>query len=325
MIIDDCLLVLVHSQAEAVPPRVTTRAKILTKKSAPPVEPKQEQQAAIHSIEELAMIGIIDDMPVMQAARRTRAPATMAARPRVARPKVQRKVPIRTKEPRKPSSRAKKVAEAVPKPVRTQLTPAIIIANLPTPDEKLKERAIEIVQRDIISEPVTAMNTAIRIVMQASLDLGRPYDTNMLAITFSITRSLVMQSLRKHYEDFVEQSLFTEEHFVPTYLWIYGVKDPESQARVVRAIKDSGVAEPGSRSAFSIARDFVILYISEILHGSRVDGASVLTIMHAIKSPPDVPPTFIDMTNSFLYRARMTGRNILKTLPSKTNIASLFS
>lgn len=328
MIIDDCLLVLVHSQAEAVPPRAK-KTPLLTRKSAPVVEPPvlpEVQQAAIHSIEELAMIGIIDDMPVMQAVRRSRAPATMAARPRITRPRPEKKAPLRTKEPRKRAEnarpRAKKTEVAPARPVRTQVTPTVLITRLNTPDEKLKTRALELTQQEIVSEPAVAINTAVRIVMQASLDLGRPYDTNMLAATFGVSRSLIMQSLRKYYEGFTDQSVFTEKDFIGTYLWIYGILETEARATVEKAIELSSVSLPGSRSVFSIARDFVILYVSEILHK---EATSVVTIMSSLKIPAEVPPAFVDMTNSFLYRARTTGRSIVKSLPEKTSIADLFT
>ncbi len=162
----------------------------------------------------------------------------------------------------------------------------------------------------------------------------------MLAVTFGVSRNLVMQALRKHYQDFSEQSSFTEAMFVPTYLWIYGIEDDEEGSicsSIVKAIDLSGTAEPGCRSVFAIARDFVILYLSEVVHGAEASAnrelgglSSITAVMSGIKIKEDVPPSFLEMSNAFLYRARMTGRQVLKARVETVRscggtIAGLFS
>ncbi len=336
MILDECLLVFTQSQVEPQPARISTRGRRgATTADKTPSHDQESPQAIIpiHAVDELTMITCIDAMPAMQTARRVRAPITMSARPRMPRArkitppitapvrKIQQpSLPPVAKRSRKPPT---VTAEKIPR-VRQQvatLTPVTLITSLSTVDLRMKEKALELVSGPIISEPVMPINTAIRAVLQATLDLGRPYDTNMLAATFGVSRSIVMQSLRKYYEDFVEQSLFTEAHFVPTYLWLYGLEGDRAAAeRVVAAIKISGVAEPGSRSVFAIARDFVILYISEVVYGSESKAeltglSSVASVMNSVKIPEAVPHSFVEITNSFLYRARMTGRNVIKNRP----------
>ncbi len=346
MIIDECLLVFVHSQAEPVVPRPSRARKPKAKEEEVKVDLPQASSAPMHSIEELAIIGCVDSMPVMQATKRVRAPTTMAARPRLGRSRQ----PVAPTEPRrtrrspvselasqhKRSSRRKPLAASPPAPraVRvpaTANTPTSLIANLTSPDTKMIEMALELSRVDVISEPVLPIHTAIRTVLQATLILGRPYDTNMLSSTFGVSRSVVMQSLRKYYEGFVEQSMFTEEVFVPTYLWLYGLEgNKEAIESISRAIKISGAAEPGSRSAFAIARDFVILYITEVIHDARSKSdlaglSSVAAVINSIKTTSAVPPCFIEITNSFLYRARMTGRAVLRAKPELGGIiANLF-
>lgn len=331
MIIDECLLVYVHSQEEPPPPKLTTRAakRAAALRAENPQElqiPTTAPKSAMHSIDELSIIGCFDAMPAMQAVRRVRAPMNMSVRPRLSRSRgpaprredLDRKIIKKSKsqdgEYRQPRRKASEVKTRIPPFLATPLS---IITSLQTVDSKMKARAIELASEDIHCEPVIPMNTAIRVVLQATLDLGRPYDTNMLASTMGVTRSLVMQSLRKYYQDFVEQSLFTEADFVPTYLWLYGLDDDPSRAEAVkRAIKLSGADQPGSRSVFAIARDFVILYTSEMICGTELSAlSSVTAMMNKIKIPKDVPPCFLEMTNSFLYRARMTGRTVLKTKP----------
>lgn len=218
--------------------------------------------------------------------------------------------------------KSKVPTEALVKQPKVPVTARLILETLVTTDTKMKEKALELVSRDILSEPVIPMNTAIRVAMQASLELGRPYDANMLAATFSVTRSLVMQSLRKYYVGYTEQSEFTERLFVPTYLWVYGVTAEAAEGRVNHAIDISGAGEPGSRSVFAIARDFVILFVSEILHSGTSGLSSISSMMASIKTSEGVPPCFLDMTNSFLYRARMTGRNVIKAKPELGNMIS---
>lgn len=376
MIIDECLLVYVHTQEEPPPPRLSTRAKASNvKRSAlaaaaakalgivPKEEPLVGPELAMHSLDELAIIGTVDAMPVMQATRRIRAPTTMAARPRIGRPRTaapprppsgERRGPapraasasgLRRRPASRPNSgmiftigdeekprisaRRKPLALKDEEPVAYRLkvqpipvTYRTLIGNLSTSDTVMKDRALVLAEQDILSEPVLPMHTAIRVVLQASLDLGRPYDANMLAATFGTTRSLVMQSLRKYYDSFVEQSMFTELDFVNTYLWIYGLASGDDaqthKTRVIRAIELSGAAEPGCRSVFAIARDFVILYVSEVVYSvdsARIELAglsSVAAVMQSITSPDDVPSCFLEMTNSFLYRARMTGRLVMR-------------
>lgn len=371
MIIDECLLVLVHSQAEPTPPRPTNRSAAARRSTGfiPQDVVGVGPAMPMHSIGELSLVGRVDAMPAMQTIRRMRAPTSMATRPRLghARAPVQGKLVLpreRTQEsiarrdaaatpttvtPRKPrtprvkstdapSVRRARRGKCSDSAVRSAPAPHVVttyhslIANLQTPDASMKARAIEIASRDISSEPVLPINTAIRIVLQATLDLGRPYDTNMLAATFGITRSLVMQSLRKYYKGFMEQSLFTEELFVPTYLWLYGLGgDTQRVKKIVRAIKLSGAAEPGSRSVFAIARDFVILYVTEVMHGVEVKCelaglSSVAAVMASITPPTEAPTSFVEMTNSFLYRARMTGRSVVRAqVDDYPTVGSLFA
>lgn len=332
MIIDECLLVFIQSQAEPPPPRLTARSRAAANRRAaaapeqPPKSPEKRPTMALHSIEELSLISYVEAMPVMQSAQRTRAPTTMSARPRLGRVRAPVK-PILPREephvPRKTTSRRKPLAleSEIPK-VRVQpQSYQALIEKLTTPDIGMKTRALEIANTVVRSEPVLPIHTAIRIVLQATLDLGRPYDTNMLAATFGVTRSLVMQALRKYYQDFKEQSHFTEALFVPTYLWLYGCLEEEHAVeRVNKAIELSGAAEPGCRSVFAIARDFVILYVSEVIYGAEGSQtrpelaglSSVAAVMSGIVVKPDVPPCFLEMTNSFLYRARMTGRLVMR-------------
>lgn len=369
MIIDECLLVLIHSQEDPPPPRPTARKKPsstiggVNRATAAALEEEHAiaPKNAMHSIDELAIIGCVDSMPVMKSTRRIRAPASMAARPRIGKrfstaparsepplpppppsrrvtTKTQRRKPLALVSPPRGSAASTRRTSA---PIqqqrsRTIVTPQSLIANLDTPDIKVKTRAMELVSQDIKSEPTSPIHTAIRVILQAALELGRPYDTNMLAATFGVTRSLVMQALRKYYEGYAEQSTFTEAHFVPTYLWLYGLEGDEDAVRVVvKAIGISGAAEPGSRSVFAIARDFVILYLSEVVYGAESKGelaglSSVAAVMHGIKIPEEVPPCFVEMTNSFLYRARMTGRAVMRARPQVVQecggtIAGIFS
>lgn len=379
MLFDECSIILVHSQAVLAPKRGGGKLQeggiVMMEKQNSAATAAQPPVLAIHSSEELFMVGAIDAMPVMQAPRRVRAPITMGARPRLARFK-----PAAAKQrqggaaagrhnhtkdsqqasapaPKKASSSGRgatgrttkqqaagggggrsKKADAAPPVAKPPPVPPVtyhsLLNALNTPDVEMKARALVLAEQPIVSEPVLAIHTAIRIVLQASLDVGRPYDTNMLASTFGTSRSSVMQSLRKYYGNFVEQSMFTERHFVPTYLWVYGfADDQEAIARIMNAIDLSDAAKPGCRSVFAIARDFVILYISEVMHhqeaappdgiqqaaaigsgggGSLVTLASTTAAMAKITSPSTVPRGFLEMTNSFLYRARMTGRQVLR-------------
>jgi hypothetical protein len=338
MIIDECQLVFIQSQAAPPPPRLTARSRAAANRRAaaapeqPPKSPEKRPAMALHSIEELSLISYVEAMPVMQSTQRTRAPTTMSARPRLGRVRAPVKpIPPRAKdeEPllnKKPINRRKPLALEteilrVRAPPQSAITYQSLIEKLTTPDNGMKTRALEIANNLVRSEPVLPIHTAIRIVLQATLDLGRPYDTNMLAATFGVTRSLVMQALRKYYEDFTEQSHFTEALFVPTYLWLYGcLEEDHAVERVNKAIELSGAAEPGCRSVFAIARDFVILYVSEVIYGAEGSQtrpelaglSSVAAVMSSIVVNPEVPPCFLEMTNSFLYRARMTGRLVMR-------------
>lgn len=326
MIIDEYHLVSAYSQAEQAPAKLSSRTKnrVAVMSFTETVQHVEHPVAAMHSIDELSIIGCVDSMPVMQSSRRVRAPANMCARPRLGRPRPvskARAVPTKTSPksaPRKVSSTRRKPLSLEHDTRKTPTTYRSLITNLTTTDLAMKEAALDLAENPISSEPVLPIHTAIRIVLQATFDLGRPYDTNMLAATFGVTRSLVMQALRKHYDNFIEQSLFTEAHFVPTYLWLYGQQGEDAMDRIVNAIKISGAAEPGCRSVFAIARDFVILYISEVVYGPHETRAelaglsSVSALMAAITPDPTVPQGFLEMTNTFLYRARMTGRLVMK-------------
>lgn len=354
MIIDEWLLVYTHTQEDPPPARLSTRAKISNSRrsaaaaaAAAADTPKEEPPivgpaTAMHSLDELALIGSVDAMPVMQSTRRVRAPTTMAARPRLGRLVIAKPVFLPKRIPgAAAASGTKRAPRATTAPglgsqktrnprrkittvpvipvVRTIVTHLSIIVDLVTTDTLMKEQAMILANLEINSEPALPIHTAIRIVLQASLNIGRPYDTNMLAATFGTTRSLVMQALRKYYDTFTEQSIFTEADFVPTYLWIYGLSEEKRHAlRVIKAIEVSKAGEPGCRSVFAVARDFVILYVSEVVYGeksgfSELAGlSSVALVMQRITPPPEVLPCFLEMTNSFIYRARMTGRQVMR-------------
>lgn len=457
MIVDELVLIELYVRTDVPKTRPSLRSKAAADrrqaidKANGVVEPPEVEVAPcdprliMHSVDELTVIQTLDDMPAMRAPRRTRAPTTMAARPRVGRPRPSakksgkpndsrtrssapptsrrrgprgqtvegsggtiintgdeppqsgrmftigdggeqeqqtssrrrsrpsraRKPPLegetsegilpKAPKPKKPrASRAKKVApknsssdlqsaplvpsrvnrrkpltlaairtdgDVIAQPrVRTRSSTVVtfqsLIDNIETIDTAMKERAQLISLRPIVSEPVMPIHTAIRVVLQATLDLGRPYDTNMLASTLSTTRSIVMQAMRKSYDGLSEQSDLTEADFVPTYLWIYGMSGDEDAAdRVKNAIVVSGAGEPGCRSVFAIARDFVILYISEVLYGvesvaerPELAGlASAAAVMSSLTSgSTTVPKGFLEMTNSFLYRARMTARAVMR-------------
>lgn len=335
MIDDELGLVLAQSKVEPPSARISASRAAARKLLEEPREIQHlpPPSCAMHSVEELAMVGMIDVMPVMQVARRKRAPATMSARPRISKAKPpEAPRPRGSRKPRTPKDgvpgKARKPQADAPLPPPSALTHRTLIDNLQTVDLAVKERALQIADLEITSEPVLPIHTAVRVVLQASLELHRPYDTNMLAATFVISRSLVMQSLRKYYHNFIDQSILTEANFVPTYLWLYDLDDDESIARVNHAISITDSDKPGCRSVFAVARDFVLLYVTEIASG--VAASHDLTALAAAtallsKTVPceSSPPKFLEITNSFLYRARITGRQIMK---DKTGtLASLFA
>jgi hypothetical protein len=306
MELDELQLIAESLNTEPPPPRPTlrTQASNLRKKEKLKLSGENPDQplgltftgVPTQTTCELQLLGSLDSLTVLQNDRRVKHSTKMSIRPRISGKKA---------APKSSKPRTRAPTGADDRPVSTRARSLIryrdLITGLDTVDEIVKERCVEILETDIVSEPVSDIHTAVRILLQASVDLGRPYDTNMLAASFGISRNIVMQSLRKYYTNFLEQSKLQAADFVPTYLWIYGLEDDDdAKTKIIDAIEISRSAEPGCRSVFSVARDFVILYITEYLRES----------LDQIPIPSGVPECFSKMVSSFLYRARLTGRTV---------------
>lgn len=166
------------------------------------------------------------------------------------------------------------------------------------------------------SEPVKPIHTAVRIMFHASIMLGRPYDVNMMASVLSINTAFVQQALKRWYKGLVSQSEIKEEHFIPTYLWIFGLPQKgKIRDSIVNAIEKYGDVYDG-RSVFSIARDYAILYFRLFLQ----------LPFSCVSTNPEVPSNFLQLVARFETRAKISRRKIFMRHGELNNdIALLFS
>lgn len=150
-------------------------------------------------------------------------------------------------------------------------------------------------------EPVKTIHTAVRILFHASSILGRPYDVNMIANVLSITVSLTQQALKKWFKGLICQSEIKEEHFIPTYLWVFGLPQKGTiRDKIATAIETYGDIYDG-RSVFSIARDYTILYYRLCLQ---------LPFSCIPTDRVGIPSEFIHLITQFETRAKISRRKI---------------